>query len=123
MAIPDPHVAAREPAAPVAMEQRPPECRRNRPRSSSDLGHPPVLVVPHHHSARVTRQPAGPFPGNVAPLFPPGLAGVPGLPPHPRIPGDPNLISPPPGSGIDPVMQPRLRDQSQPARLLLRPGP
>ncbi len=46
----------------------------DRPRPGSDLHHPPLLAVPHHHSARVARQPPRRSRGNVAPLFQHGLA-------------------------------------------------
>ncbi len=76
MALPDPHVAAREATAPVAMQQRPPQGWRNRPGPGPDLHQPPFGVVPHHHPARVTGQAPGRFRGNVAALFQHGLAGL-----------------------------------------------
>ena len=36
--------------------ERAPQCRRNRPRPGPDLHGAPLLVVPHHHPARVARQ-------------------------------------------------------------------
>ena len=71
----NPHVAAREPTRPVPVLQRPPQSGWNRPRPGSDLDHASVLVVSHHHAARVARHPPGRFRGNVAPLFQHGLAG------------------------------------------------
>ncbi len=49
MALPDPHVAAREATAPVAMQQRPPQGWRNRPGPGPDLHQPPFGLVTHHH--------------------------------------------------------------------------
>ena len=76
MALPDPHVAAREAAAPISMQQCPPQRGRNRPGPGSYLHQPPLGVVPHHHPTRVTGQAPGRFRGNVAALFQHGLAGL-----------------------------------------------
>jgi hypothetical protein len=48
--------AAREAAAAVPVVKRAPQSRGNRPRSGPDLNGAPVLVMPHHHAARVARQ-------------------------------------------------------------------
>jgi hypothetical protein len=55
MALPERQPAAREAAALVAMVERAPQCGRNRPRPGPDLHGAPLLVVPHHHTARVAR--------------------------------------------------------------------
>ncbi len=68
--------ATREPAAPVPMVQCPPERRRDRPCAGSDFHHPPVLVVPHHHPARVAGQPLRRSRGNVRPVFERRLPGL-----------------------------------------------
>ena len=65
MALAERQVAARKPAAAVAEVQRAPQRRWNGPRPSADFHDPPVWVVPHHHPARVARQAAGRFRGNV----------------------------------------------------------
>jgi hypothetical protein len=61
MALAERQIAAREPAPAVAVVQRAPDGRRNRPRPRADFDDPPVRIVPHHHPARVTRQAPGRF--------------------------------------------------------------
>jgi len=56
MALAEGHPAAREAAAVVPVMQRAPQRRRNRPGPRSNFHDAPVLVVPHHHAARVARQ-------------------------------------------------------------------
>ena len=56
MALPERQPAAREAAALVAVLERAPQCRRNRASSGPDLHGAPLLVVPHHHAARIARQ-------------------------------------------------------------------
>src|SRR5262245_10401931 len=57
MALDESAPTAREATAPIAMLQCPPQRRWNRPRPGPDLHEGPVGIVPHHHSARVARQP------------------------------------------------------------------
>jgi hypothetical protein len=47
--------AAREATALVSVVERAPQGGRNRPGPGPDLDGAPVLVVPHHHAARVAR--------------------------------------------------------------------
>jgi hypothetical protein len=61
MALPERHSAAREAADLVTMVERASQRRRNRPRPGPDLDGAPLLVVPHHHPARVARQALGRF--------------------------------------------------------------
>jgi hypothetical protein len=61
MAFPERESAAREAAAAVAVVQRAPQRRRNRPRASPDLHHAPVRIMAYHHTARIARQAAGRF--------------------------------------------------------------
>jgi len=49
--------AAREAAGPVPVVERSPQCRGNRPGPGPDLQEAPVVIVPHHHPARVAGQP------------------------------------------------------------------
>jgi hypothetical protein len=49
----------------IAMLERSPQRRWNRPRAGADFHHAPVIVVPHHHPARVARETPGRFCGNV----------------------------------------------------------
>ena len=93
MTLADPHVAAREAAAPVPMVQRPPQRRRDRPRSGPDFHHPPVRIVPHHHPARVARQPLRRSRGNVRAVFEHRLPRLLRRPPGPR-----RRRGPPPGT-------------------------
>jgi hypothetical protein len=116
-------MTAREAGAPVSMRQRPSQRRRNRPRPSPDLHHLPVLVVPHHHPARVTRQPPRRFRGNVAALLQHGLAGLLGIRQHGRVDVNHHLVPLPRGPGIERVMQRRLRQQRQRVRLPVDPAP
>jgi len=53
----------------VAMLKRAPECRRDRPRSGTDLRHPSIRVVPHDHPARIARLTLRRFRGNVGAVF------------------------------------------------------
>jgi len=55
--------AAREAATLIPVMERAPQSRRNRPGPGADLKGAPVLVVPHHHPARVARQAPGRFRG------------------------------------------------------------
>ena len=55
MSLSEPDPAAREPAAAVAVMERPPEGRRDRARSSRDLYDTTIETVPHHHATRVAR--------------------------------------------------------------------
>ena len=72
-------VAAREAAAAVAMEQRPPQCRRDGARLGPDLEDAPVRIMLHHDPARVTSQALGRFRGNACAIFDDGLAGLIGI--------------------------------------------
>jgi hypothetical protein len=61
MALAERDPAAREATALVAVMERAPQCRWNRPGPGADLRGAPVLVVSHHHPARVARQALGRF--------------------------------------------------------------
>jgi len=56
MALAEREPAAREAAALVPMVKRAPQRRGNRAGPRSDFQQAPVLIVPHHHPARVARQ-------------------------------------------------------------------
>ena len=53
-----------QPTSTVAMLEGPPQRWRNRPGPSSDFPEPPILVVTHHHDARVAREAPRRFRGN-----------------------------------------------------------
>jgi hypothetical protein len=65
MALAEAKPAAREAAAPVAVEQSPPQRGGNGAGPAADLEHLLVGVVPHHHPAGVARQALGRSRGNV----------------------------------------------------------
>jgi hypothetical protein len=67
--------AAGKAAAPVPVVKRPPKGRRDGPGAGVDLDDLAVRGVPHHHPARVARQTAGRFRGNVRAVLEDGLAG------------------------------------------------
>ena len=76
----------------------------------------------HHHAARIAREPAGRFPGNVAPLLQYGLAWLLRVRQDCGVHMDHHLVPLPRGAGIELVMQRRLREQAQRVRLLLGPA-
>ena len=57
--------AARETAGPVAIVQRPPQGRRDRPRPRADLRNATIRVVVHHHPRRIAGQASRRLRGNV----------------------------------------------------------
>ena len=84
--------AAREAAAAVPMVQRAPQRWRNRPRPRPDLHNAPVLIVVHHHAARVAREAPQRFRGNVDPIFEHGLAGLIRVRQHRRVDVNHHLV-------------------------------
>ena len=119
MALPERQPAAREAAALVAVVERAPQCRRNRPGPGPDLHGAPVLVVPHHHPARVARQALRRFRRNARPVLEHGLAGLLRIGEHRGIDMDHDLVALARRAGIEPVVEGRLREQGQRVRLLL----
>ena len=69
------YLAAREATGPITMAQSPPERGRDGARPGPDLHGPAVLIVPHHHPARIARKALRRSRGNVAHLLQLGLAG------------------------------------------------
>ena len=104
MALPDAHVTAREAAAPISMQQGPPQRGRNRPGPGSYLHQPTLGVVPHHHPTRVTGQSPGRFRGNVAAFFQHGLAGLPRVRQDRGVHVDHHLVPLPGRAGIEVVV-------------------
>ena len=76
MSLAEAESAAREAAALIPVEERSPQRRGNRPGPGPDLHEAPVLVVLHHHPARIARQALRRFRGNVDAPFEDGLAGL-----------------------------------------------
>ena len=122
MALPERQPAAREAAALVAVVERAPQGRRNRPRPGPDLHGAPVLVVPHHHAARVARQALRRFRGNARAVLEHGLAGLIRIGERRCVDMDHDLVALARRAGIEPVGEGRLRDQGQRVGLLLRHG-
>ncbi len=74
--------AAREAAAAIPVVKRAPQRRRNRPRPRPDVQQASLLVMAHHHPARVARQTAGRFCGNAHAVLEDGLARLIGIREH-----------------------------------------
>jgi hypothetical protein len=111
--------AAWEAAAAITVMERSPQSWRNRPGSRSDLEEAPVLVMAHHHPGRVARQVAGRFRGNVRAVLEDGLPRLIGVRQRRGIDVDHHLVALARGTGIESVVEGRLRKQGQRVRLLL----
>mgnify|MGYP003694201453 CR=1 FL=1 len=81
--------------------------------SGPDLHGAPVLVVPHHHAARIARQAQRRFRGNARPVLEHGLAGLLRIGERRRIDMDHHLVALARRAGIKPVVEGRLREQGQ----------
>jgi hypothetical protein len=110
MALPERQPAARKAAALVAVLERAPQCRWNRARPGPDLHGAPLLVVPHHHPARVARQALRRFRGNACPVLEHGLAGLIRIGERRGVDMDHDLVALARGAGIEAVVKGRLRD-------------
>ena len=110
MPLAEREAAARKTATSVAVVKRTPQRRGNRPRSRPDLHDAPVLIVLHHHAARVACEAPRRFRGNVDPIFQHGLAGLLRVRQHRRVDVDHHLVPLARRAGIDPVVERRLRD-------------
>ena len=104
------------------MLEGPPQRRRDRPGSGADFHHPPVRIVPHHHPARIARQPLRRSRGNVRAVVQHRLPGLGSIRQDCRVHVDNHLIPFPRRPRVQLVMQGRLRQQGQSIGLLLRPG-
>ena len=112
--------AAREAAAPVPMLQCPPQRRRDRPRPAPRPPRTrPSSVVPHHHPARVARQPPRRFRGNVRALLQRRLPRLLGSASDRGVHVHHHLVPLARRPRVELVMQRRLRQQGQRVRLLL----
>jgi len=69
MSLAEREAAAREAAAAVPVKERAPQRRRNRPGPGPNFHEAAVLIVPHHHPARIARQAPGRFRGNARPVL------------------------------------------------------
>ena len=122
MALPDPHVAAREAAGHVPMLHGTPQRGRNRTRPGANFDRPTVVIVAHHDPTGVARQAPGRFRGNVAALFQHGLAGLRRVRQHRGVNMDHDLVPFTRRAGIELAMECRLREQGQRVSLLLCTG-
>jgi hypothetical protein len=111
--------AAREAAAVIPVMESAPQRRGDRPRSGPNFHEAPVPIVLHHDPARVTRQAAGRFRGNVCAPLEDGLAGLLRVRQRRGVDVDHHLVPLSRGAGIDPVVESRLREQGQRVCLLL----
>ncbi len=114
--------AAREEAAAVAMDERSPQRRRDRPRARADLHDPPILVVSHDHAARVAREAPRRFQGNAHAALEDRLSRLIRIREHGGIDVDHDLVPLSGRAGVDPVMERALREQRQRVGLLLFHG-
>ena len=103
--------AAREPAAPVAMQERAPQRRRNRPGSRPDLDETSILVVLHYHPRRVACEPLRRFCRNARAVLEDGLSGLFRVGQHRGIDMNDDLVSLGGSAGVEPMVQRRLREQ------------
>ena len=93
--------AAREAAAPVPMEERPPQGGRNGAGPGPDLDHAALLVMAHHHPARVARQAPRRFRGNARAVLEDALTGLLRIGQHGGIDVDHHLVALARGAGIE----------------------
>jgi hypothetical protein len=114
--------AAREAATAIAVVERAPQRRGNRPGAGADLEQPAVLLVAHHHPACVAGQAAGRFRGNVRAVLEDGLPRLLGIGQRRGVDVDHDLVALARGPGIEPVVQGRLGEQGERVRLLLGKG-
>ena len=112
MPLADTHSAPREAAAAVAMVQRSPHRRGNRARPRPNVHHPALLVMLHHHAARVARQAARRFRGNVRPILEDGLAGLIRIGQGLRVDVNDHLVALARRAGIEAVVQRRLASRA-----------
>jgi len=118
MPLAEADTAAWEAATSVPMVERSTQGGRNRPRPGPDLQQAPVVVVAHHHPARVARQALGRFRGNARAAIEHGLPGLIRIGQHLGIDVHHHLVALARGTGIE-VVQGRLREQGQGIGLLL----
>jgi len=95
--------AARKPAAPVPMVEGAPQGGGNRPGPGTDLQQAPVVVVAHHHPARVARQALDRFLGNARAVLEHGVARLIRIGQHLGVDVDHHLVALTRGAGIEVV--------------------
>ena len=110
--------AAGEAATAVPMVERSPQSGGNRPGPGTDLQQAPIVVVTHHHPARVAREALGRVRGNARAVLEHGLPRRIRIGQHLGIDVDHHLVTLARGAGIE-VVKGRLREQGQGIGLLL----
>ncbi len=78
--------------------------------------------MPHDHAARIARQAATRFRGNVRPALEDGLARRVGIRQDDCIDVDDDLVALPGSARVEVVVEGALREQGQRVRLVLRHG-
>ena len=101
MPLPEADAAAGKAATPVPMVERPPQGGGNRPRPGPDLHYAPIVVVTHHHPARVARQALGRFRGNARTAIEHGLPRLIRIGQHLGIDVNHYLVALARGAGIE----------------------
>ena len=92
------------------MVERSPQGGRNRPRPGPDLHQAPVVIVAHHHPARVARQAPRRFRGNARAVLEHGLAGLLRICQCRCVDVDHDLVPLSRRAGIELVVQGRFRE-------------
>jgi hypothetical protein len=113
MALAEGHAAALEATPAVAMVERAPDRRWDRTCAGADFDDATLGVVPHQHPARVARQPAGRYRGNVRAAFEDRLAGRVGVRENRLVDVDDDLVTLAWSSRIEIVVEGALGDQGQ----------
>ncbi len=118
MPLTEADAAAGEAATAVPMVERSPQSGGNRPGPGTDLQQAPIVVVTHHHPARVAREALGRVRGNARAVLEHGLPRRIRIGQHLGIDVDHHLVTLARGAGIE-VVKGRLREQGQGIGLLL----
>ncbi len=119
MAVAEPDPAAWEAAAAVAMVERSPDRRGNRPGPGIDLHDPAIPAVAHHHPAGVAGQALGRSSWNACAVLERRLAWRVGVRQDLGIDVDDHLVALPRAPGVEALVEGRLREQGEGVRLLL----
>ena len=110
MALTEPHSAARKAATAVAMVERPPDGRRNRPGPGVDLHDAAVPAVAHHHPVRVAGQALGRSSWNAGAVLEGRLAGGMGVGQDLGVDVDHDLVALAGVAGVEALVKGRLRE-------------
>jgi hypothetical protein len=122
MALAERQPAPGEATAPIPVLERPPQRRGNGPRPRADLHDAPVRIVPHHHPARIARQPLRRLGRDAGAALEHRLARGPGVLKDGGVDMDDHLVPLARRPGVEAPVQRRLGQQRQRVRLLLAEG-